>query len=105
MKLILAVINDSDARVAAAELAKAGYPVTVTESFGGFLGKKNSILMSGVEEKRVSAVIELLRTYTNETEVEPDADAQAPDGYTLPPKVRVGGAAVFVLDVDRFVTL
>lgn len=104
MKLIMAVLNDSDVSRVAAALTSAGYPATVTESYGGFLGKKNSILFSGVEEKRVTAVIELLKQNTDCVEVEPDSDAQGVEGYTLPPQVRVGGK-VFVLDVDRFISL
>lgn len=105
MKLVLAVINNTDARETAAALTKAGYPATVTDSYGGFLGKKNSILLSGVEDRRVDAVIEIIRETTRDEQVEVTAAENGAAQYRLPPHVKVGGAAVFLLDVDRFVLL
>lgn len=105
MKLVLAIINNTDARETAAALTKAGYPATVSDSYGGFLGKKNSILLSGVDEKRVAAVIDIIGRTTHGEEVEVTAAESAAAKYKLPPHVKVGGAAVFVLDVDRYVEL
>lgn len=104
MKMVIAVMSPEDASVTASELSKAGYISTTTSGIGGFLKSEKSVLMIGVENMRVSEVIEYIEKYSHVREQEVDS-AQDGGFYTLPNKVKVGGAAVFVLDVDQFYKL
>ena len=103
MKLIMAILSKSDAPAVAEALTREGYPSTVTNSFGGFLQKENAILYSGVDDTKVRYVISIIQTHTAEH------DEQVPEtgmgSYNLPQKIKVGGASVFVLDVEQFIHL
>lgn len=101
MKMILAVMSEEDAVTTSSELSKRGYISTMMSGEGGFLRRPKRILMVGVENMRVSEVLQCIEEYSHSREEE--VSTQMDGGfYTLPERVRVGGAAVFVLDVDQF---
>lgn len=104
MKLLIAIVSKADAPVVASALNKEGYPSTMTDGVGGFLNTENTLIFAGVEDKRVNAVLKIIGGNTQARE------KSVPEGmehgkFTLPDKIRVGGASVFVLDLDRFVKL
>ncbi|MBS7403312.1 MAG: cyclic-di-AMP receptor [Oscillospiraceae bacterium] len=103
MKLVLSIISKTDAPVVVGALTKAGYPSTVTNSFGGFLNKENAILLSGVDDTKVSYVIGIIGENTSESVEQASRDTDG--GYKLPQQIRVGGASVFVLDIEQFIHL
>lgn len=104
MKLIFAIINKSDAPVVTCALTKAGYSSTLTDSTGGFFNRENNILFAGVDDNRVQSVLDIIghNTYTREEKVPKDVNM---GDLMLPSKVTVGGAVVFVTDVDQFIKL
>jgi uncharacterized protein YaaQ len=61
MKIILAVIRDSDEARVVEEMVNLGIRVTRMASTGGFLRRGNVTLMVGVEEERFQAVMDLIR--------------------------------------------
>ena len=109
MKLVLAIINDEDAQKLISYLNKNGFQVTKLASTGGFLRDGNTTLMIGTEGDRVGQVMDILReTCAKRTQTETVAPHATTGGvptwsmgYT-PVKVTVGGATVFVLDVEDF---
>ena len=103
MKLVMAIMSKSDAPVVANVLAKEGYPATVTNSYGGFLHKENAILFSGVDDTKVRYVISIIDENTTEHDVQTSGESTG--SYMMPPKIKVGGASVFVLDVEEFIHL
>ena len=103
MKLIMAILSKSDAPAVSEALAKEGYPSTVTNSFGGFLHKENAILYSGVDDTKVRYVISTIQQHTAEHDEQLSETGMG--GYNLPQRIKVGGASVFVLDVEQFVHL
>lgn len=105
MKLILATVQDQDADRATEALNESGYRVTRIGTTGGFLQQGNTTLLIGVEDSHVSAVIDLLKTSgKRRTQYMPMATGAAPNGMALYNyvEVEVGGATVFILDVDYF---
>lgn len=101
MKLILAVMSEEDAVTTSTELSKRGYISTTMSGEGGFLRSPKKILMIGVENMRLSEVLQYIEKYSHAREE--DVGTELDGGfYTLPERVRVGGAAVFILDVDQF---
>ncbi|OUQ78593.1 cyclic-di-AMP receptor [Flavonifractor sp. An100] len=108
MKLIFAVIRDKDANDAVEELIERRIGVTKLASTGGFLRDGNTTLMIGTEDNRVEEVMQALKeTCAKRSQMEvvaPHATGGVPVwnlGYA-PVKVEVGGATVFVLDVEQF---
>ncbi len=105
MKLVIAVVQDQDATDATQALNDAGYRVTRVASTGGFFSEGNTTLLCGVEDIAVPNVIAILkRTCKQRTRLIPAGpnlvESAAMMGAFV--EVEVGGATVFVLDVEHF---
>lgn len=104
MKLILAIVNGDDGPMVTAQLNKRGVYTTKIASTGGFLSAGNMTFISGVEDEKVEETIEVIKSYSRKrTQPVPAADmGQLPDGLMNRAQVIVGGATIFVLDVEQF---
>ncbi|MDQ6847562.1 MAG: cyclic-di-AMP receptor [Candidatus Dormibacteraeota bacterium] len=105
MKLIFAVVQSKDVESCADALTAAGFVCTRFATQGGFLDSDNCTLMTGVDDEQVEQVLDILRRRA-ERRVEMLESAQPLSGglapvIALPLDVEVGGAAVFVLPLDR----
>lgn len=60
MKLIIAIIKDSDALPVSDALVEEGYRVTRIASTGGFLRRGNVTLLIGTEEETIQDVYDLI---------------------------------------------
>ena len=108
MKLIIAIVNRDDSTDLIHKLNKAGFMSTRLSTTGGFLRAGNITLLIGTEEEKVDKVIEILRECCSQRSeiVSGAAGSYSEHFYTaLPVEVKVGGATVFVLDVDRFIKM
>ena len=65
MKLVLAIINSDDAGAVAKALTKNGFSSTRLATTGGFLMSKNVTIMVGVDEEKVSDVIEIIKEFSH----------------------------------------
>ena len=61
MKLIIAIVRDSDDRQVLESLVSHNYRVTRVASTGGFLKRGNVTLFIGVEADQVQTVLDLVR--------------------------------------------
>ena len=61
MKVVIAIVRDTDDQKVLARLVASDYRVTRVASTGGFLRRGNVTLLIGVEEPKVQGVIDLLR--------------------------------------------
>lgn len=104
MKLLIAVINRDDANAVTKNLSKRGFYSTRLASSGGFLLSGNVTLLIGVEEEKVQEVIDVIHEYSHSRREMIPAAADAGMSYlpTMPVEVNVGGATIFVVDVERF---
>jgi uncharacterized protein YaaQ len=105
MKLIIAVVQDQDAERTIKALNNAGMRVTRVASTGGFFSVGNTTLFCGVEDHQVTAVTDILKTTCERrTRLIPAGpnivESAAMMGAFV--EVEVGGATVFVLNVERF---
>lgn len=105
MKMIIAVVQDQDADQTIKNITAAGYRVTRVASTGGFFSTGNTTLLSGVDDGEVENVIAILReTCERRTRLIPAGpnivESAAMMGAFV--EVEVGGATVFVLDVEHF---
>ena len=86
MKLILAIVNNDDSAVVSATLTKENYSVTKLSTTGGFLMIGNTTLLIGAEDDKVARTTDSL--------------GRGLQNNSLEEEVTVGGATVFVLDVE-----
>jgi uncharacterized protein YaaQ len=61
MKLIIAIVRDSDNDTVSHALTQSNFRVTYVASTGGFLRKGQSTLMIGVEDDLASNALEIIR--------------------------------------------
>ena len=61
MKLIIAIIRDSDNEPVSQGLILAGFRVTEISSTGGFLRRGSTTLMIGVEDEKVDQAVQVIR--------------------------------------------
>lgn len=104
MKLLIALTNKTDAPVVASAMSMAGYHSTVTDSYGGFLKKENAIILSAIDDTKVSAALKIIRENTSERIEDVPSDALL-GNFKLPTQIKTGRAVVFTLDVDQFAKL
>ena len=104
-KLVIVITDDDEANTLIEKLVERGYPATKVSSTGGFLRKGSATILSGIEAEDVDLVLAIIRTECRaRTEYIPAQATPFPD-TALPREpipVRVGGAIVFVLPVERF---
>lgn len=108
-KLIIAVLQDDDFRDVIADLNANGFYVTLLQSSGGFLKKKNATIMIGVNHEYLDEALELLKRYgkRRETHYRPDGSAMGaavpiPLIQPVPVSVDCGGIVIFVTDISRY---
>jgi len=105
MKLILAIVSNDDASSVVNKMMEAKFYVTKLSTTGGFLRAGNTTIISGVEDDRVQECIDLISSEScRRTEIVPSTtgfDIASFSAY--PVEVQVGGATIFVMDVEQFV--
>jgi uncharacterized protein YaaQ len=102
MKMIVSIVNSSDARGLTDALMRQGYRATTISTTGGFLRQGNATLLIGAEDDKVDDVLEIIRD---------NCLARTEHVYPSPPvigtympaavDVPTAGAVVFVLGVGR----
>lgn len=104
MKLILAIVSNDDSTRVSSALTKMGYSVTRLATTGGFLLSGNTTLLVGTEDNKVEEVIAIISENSRKrSKMVPSTAAFNAGMYAgLPVEVAVGGATIFVLDVERF---
>lgn len=106
MKMIVAIIQDKDSPRLAQNLVKAGVRATKLASTGGFLHAGNTTFMIGAPDDQVEEIKNLIQASCKSREqvVTPMSPmgSQLESYIPYPVSVQVGGATVFVLDVEQF---
>ena len=106
MKLLISVINTDDTYPLTDALTEQGYTATVVSSTGGFLREGNTTLLIGVQDDQVVDVLKIIQATcrTRRKFVNPyPAMIDYEEAYLAAPiEVEVGGAVVFVGNVERF---
>ena len=104
MKLIIAIVQDEDAARLVSNLMNEGYSVTKLATTGGFLMAGNMTLLIGTEDERVDDCIKVIsRCCKQRTEIVPGTASIGVGLETaMPIEVTVGGATIFVTNVERF---
>lgn len=109
MKLLISIVQDADVNFLMDGLTDSGYRVTRLATTGGFLKKGNTTLLIGVEENDLDDVLEIIeanckRRNTTTTIINPSAESSLLTN-TVPVDITVGGATIFIVDVDQYIRL
>ncbi|MDO4274710.1 MAG: cyclic-di-AMP receptor [Eubacteriales bacterium] len=107
-KLVFAVLHEEDYEKIIRRLNDEKIFVTKLSSSGGFLRKKNYTIMLGIDVDQLETVRDIFRTnagrreeivYTTPASMNVNVPC-AEAGMTIPMHVNVGGATMFVVDLD-----
>lgn len=105
-KLCVLVVSDTDANRLMEQMVEAGFSATKIGSTGGFLRRGSVTILSGVPEADMDRLMELVAEVCHaRKEFVPVQTLPflGDGGFTSEPvEVRVGGAIIFVLDIERF---
>ena len=107
MKLVIAIVQDEDAIDVLDSLTDKNFRVTKLATTGGFLKAGNTTLMVGVEEEKLDQALDVIKEVCKkrkETVIAPTPLSSNEGGYIqqCPMQITVGGATIFVVDVDKF---
>ena len=104
MKLITAIVNKEDSGAVCNALTKGGFSVTRLSTTGGFLMAGNMTLLIGTEDDKVDECLKLIASCAKQRKEVVPSTASYGIGVTTayPLEVTVGGATVFVTNVERF---
>lgn len=94
LKLIIAIIQDEFINKVIKALMDNKIRTTKLSSTGGFLKSGNTTLFIGVEDKEVDNVVELIRNQCDTKKVK-----------TGNKEVTVGGANLFIMDIDKYMKI
>ena len=106
MKLVVAIVQREDAGTLIDALTEKGYRATRINTAGGFLKEGNATVLVGVEDSAVDEVLSLVESSCNTRTqyINPLPPVMEPGEFYMPypVEVQVGGATVFVLNVERY---
>jgi uncharacterized protein YaaQ len=102
-RLMTVVVQEQDVDGALRAVKKLGMSVTRLASTGGFLGRRHATLLIGLVAGQEEAIVNILRQNCR-TRVEyvtiPLEGSPLP--LPAPTPITVGGATIFVFDLDRY---
>ena len=103
MKMIFAIVNKDDSNTVQSALTREGYSATKLATTGGFLMSGNATFLVGTEDNRVDDVIAIIEKHSKKrTQMVPSSTYGTSTYASFPMEVTVGGATVFVTDIERY---
>ena len=106
MKLIIAIVQDEDSSRLVSQLMNDGFGVTKLATTGGFLRAGNTTLLLGVDESKFDGamkIIEKVCKSRKQVATTPSPISGTTGVYVpYPVEVTVGGATIFVMNVEQF---
>ena len=108
-KLLISIVHSDDADQLTSALRDGGFSSTKISTTGGFLREGNATVLVGTDEASVPQVLEVIKTncHTRTQYVNPLPPVMEPGELYMPNpvEVQVGGAVIFVLDVERLIRI
>jgi uncharacterized protein YaaQ len=107
-RLVMAIVDPDDAGPLGERLTRAGFGVTRLATAGAFLRRGNATLLIGIPASRVDEVLQAIQAECTSRQVlaydlfVPSTPDMLP---AVPVEVSVGGATVFVFEVEQTVYL
>ena len=104
MKLIITIVHSDDADALIHALQDKSHRCTRVSTTGGFLREGNATILIGTDADQVEDILAIIRANCRSRTqwVTPPPMAEPGTYYVPKPmEVQIGGATVFVLDVER----
>lgn len=109
MKAIIAVVQGQDTIKLSNALRQKGMRFTTVDSTGGFLRERNSTFLMGVQDEDLQKVMDVISAtcQTRSEYVSSYPSAFDPTEFYMPRpiEVQVGGASVWVMNVESWEAL
>lgn len=106
MKLVLLIVQNEDADNLEHKLIKDGFSTTKLATTGGFLKAGNTTLIVGTGDENVDRLLKIVEENCKErieTITSPIISPFNTGLYAnMPQEIKMGGATVFVLNVERY---
>lgn len=101
-QLMMVVIQDRDLETVSNALSSRSIPTTRIQSMGGFLRRRNHLLLIGLPEGKLDQAMEALNS-AGRSKIEYVTSPKGMPGVVLgePLRLEIKGATVFVFDIDR----
>ena len=107
IKLVISIVHGDDADQLIAALRDGGFSSTKISTTGGFLREGNATILVGTDEVNVANVLDIIKRncHTRIQYVNPLPPVMEPGELYMPNpvEVQVGGAVIFVVDVERLI--
>lgn len=107
--LVLSIVHGDDAAGLIDALTKKGFRATRINTAGGFLKESNATVLLGAEDDAVDEILQTIQSncQTRTQYINPLPPVMEPGEFYMPypVEVQIGGATVFVLDIESFVRL
>jgi uncharacterized protein YaaQ len=102
-RLLTAVVQEQDIDNAIHALTTVGISITRLPSTGGFLGRRNATLLIGLSENQEQIAIQALHhSCRKRVEYVATPLEGSPLPFPSPTPITVGGATIFVFEVEHF---
>lgn len=109
MKLIIAIVSDEDSGILADNLSQNGYSTTKLCSSGGFLKSGNTTFLVATDDDKVENAISIIsdtcKSRRRLLAPEKLSGSFGAFNMAMPIEVDVGGATVFILNIEQFLKL
>lgn len=111
MKLLVIITPKENTKKLKAELVAGNFSLTKLISEGGFLEKKNTTFLVGVEDEKIDKALEIIKKNCEAKEKVISAPAYMSAGMESglnvagATKVKVGGATIFIVNVERLIKI
>jgi len=107
--MVIAIVHDHDAHKLLEALSKDRFKTTKMASTGGFLREGNTTFLIGTDAKHLEDLIGIIRENCKSRKktiapMSPVANSLE-SYYSFPMEVQIGGATVFILDVEQFLKI
>jgi len=105
MKLIIAIVSNDDSHTLSNALIKENFSVTKLSTTGGFLKLGNTTLLIGTPDEQVEQCVNIIKEESKQrTELVPSTASYDIGRFaSFPVEVTIGGATIFVMDVQQFI--
>lgn len=101
--LLIVIIQSQDADLAIHALQKTGQKVTKLPSVGGFLRRRNTMLIIAIAQEKREGILEILEdTCQQRVEFIAVPLESTPLPLPAPTPINVGGAICFSLDIEHY---
>ncbi len=102
MKMVIAIINYDDSQEVMGSLIKSGFSITKLPASGGLLKTGSVTMLIGLDESRLDECLQIIKEHSSTRKQIIPTGLDSGLFPTAPVEIDVGGATVFVINVERY---